>query len=415
MDWWRHSFRRITGRIWFRTVLFSLGAVLLALASRALAPVFPKFPTANIGQDSVDGILQILASSMLAVTTFSLTAMVSAYSGATTLATPRATQLLLADPTSQNALSTFLGGFLFSIVGIIALSSGYYGDQGRIILFLGTIVVIAVIAVTLLRWISHVSGFGRMGDVIDRVERAATEAMTSYARAPRLRGESAREVAPGATAIVAESAGYVTLIDMAKLARIAEGRDVALVLDALPGTFAHPGRALLFIEGGLDAEDRAELASAFTIDGHRTFEQDPRFGLIVLSEIASRALSPAVNDPGTAIEILNSLHRVFLTLLTPAVPPETEVLRPGVHVPELSLAEMVETAYRPIARDGAGMVEVQIRLQKSLAALATACQEPEVFQRMAEDAEARARSVLDHAPDRDAIAAARRDAGLGAA
>jgi uncharacterized membrane protein len=43
----------------------------------------------------------------------------------------------------------------------------------------------------------------------------------------------------------------------------------------------------------------------------RYFEEDPRFGLITLSEIASRALSPAVNDPGTAIQIISSHIRLF--------------------------------------------------------------------------------------------------------
>jgi uncharacterized membrane protein len=43
----------------------------------------------------------------------------------------------------------------------------------------------------------------------------------------------------------------------------------------------------------------------------RYFDEDPRFGLITLSEIASRALSPAVNDPGTAIQIISSYVRLF--------------------------------------------------------------------------------------------------------
>lgn len=412
MSWWGHFLRRLTRRIWFRAALFSLGAVLLALASRLLAPMLPAAVGLNIGQDSVDGILQILASSMLAVTTFSLTAMVSAYSGATTLATPRATQLLLADPTSQNALSTFLGGFLFAIVGIIALSTGYYGDQGRLLLFLGTIVVIVVIVVTLLRWISHVSGFGRMNDVIDRVETAACEAMAAYAAAPRLGGEPARAMVPGATPVLAAEVGYVTLLDMAKLARLAEGAGVRVILDSLPGTLVHPGRALAFVEGPAEEKLVEGLASAFTIDPHRTFEQDPRFGLIALSEIASRALSPAVNDPGTAIEVLNAMHRVFLALLRPTPEPSVEVTRHRVHVPELSLAEMAEAAYRPLARDGAGLVEVQIRLQKSLAALAELSPEPGVFLAMAEDARARAMAALDHGADRDALIAARRARGL---
>ncbi|TPE52564.1 DUF2254 domain-containing protein [Amaricoccus solimangrovi] len=411
MNWWRHFLLRIVRKIWFRAALFSLGGVLLALVSRLLTVAMPEMLAINIGQDSVDSILRILASSMLAVTTFSLTAMVQAYSAATTQGTPRATQLMLADPTSQNALSTFLGGFLFSIVGIIALSTGYYGGQGRTVLFLGTIVVIALIVITLLRWIDHVTGFGRMGDVIDRVEAAATRAMRAHAAAPLLGGQPSRIPAPDAIPVRAAEAGYVTLIDVAKLARLSEAHDLDLHLEALPGTLIHQGRPLLRAEGVVEAATRDALASAFTVEPHRTFEQDPRLGVIALAEIASRALSPAVNDPGTAIEVLNATRRVFMALLDPETsdPPKPS---PRLFVPGIPLRDMVISTYRPIARDGAGVIEVQIRLQKTLASLAESASDPGVFRVMADDCAERARPMLPHASDRDALTLTRRELGF---
>lgn len=412
MQRWRHLLGRVARKIWFRAALFSCAGIGLALASRIMAPMMPEAFSVNLGQGSVDNILEILASSMLAVTTFSLTAMVQAYSAAATLGTPRATQLMLADPTSQNALSTFLGGFLFAIVGIVALSAGYYDATGRIILFLGTIVVIGVIALTLLRWISHVTAFGRMHDVIDRVEEAATEAMRGFAIAPTLGGRSAR-MAPGeAIPVRPDEAGYVVFVDTGKLARLAEGHDLDLYLEALPGTLAHPGRPLLLAEGEVDNPLRDALVGAFSIEQHRTFDQDPRFGLISLAEIASRALSPAVNDPGTAIEILNSTHRVFLALLDPPDVDPPDPL-PRIFVSRPTLAELVEAAFRPIARDGAKMVEVQIRLQKTLAALAAVAPDPEPFHAYAEDCAARAFAALDYEGDREALVLVRRDLGVG--
>ncbi|MEJ1268514.1 DUF2254 family protein [Pantoea ananatis] len=79
----------------------------------------------------MDNILNILASSMLAVTTFSLSTMVTAFGSATTHVTPRAMKLVVEDSTTQNVLATFIGSFLFSLVGIIALNMGAYGEQGR--------------------------------------------------------------------------------------------------------------------------------------------------------------------------------------------------------------------------------------------------------------------------------------------
>ena len=116
---------------------------------------------------------------MLAVTTFSLSTMVSAYSAATSNVTPRATKLLMEDSTTQNVLATFVGSFLFSLVGIIALSTGAYGDGGRVVLFASRSCVIGLIVVTLLRWIDHLSRLGRVtrddgaGRARDRRRRCA--------------------------------------------------------------------------------------------------------------------------------------------------------------------------------------------------------------------------------------------------
>ena len=106
---WQWALRLVTRRMWFRAALFCVFAVALALASALAGHMISYSFAAKVGSKSVDGILNLLASSMLAVTTFALTAMVQAYSGATNSITPRAVQLLIDDSTSQNALATFLG------------------------------------------------------------------------------------------------------------------------------------------------------------------------------------------------------------------------------------------------------------------------------------------------------------------
>ncbi len=101
------------------------------------------------------------------------------------------------------------------------------------------------------------------------------------------------------------------------------------------------------------------------MEKHRTYEQDPRLGMIALAEIGSRALSPAVNDPGTAVEVLGAMERALTELLT--CPRDEDAPQfPRVHVPAVELTAVVEDAFRPIARDGAGMVEVALRLHKVL-------------------------------------------------
>lgn len=140
-------------------------ALLAALAERFI----PWHPATEMGADAVYDILTIIASSMLAVTTFSLSVMTSAYGSAASNVTPRATRLLMEDTLTQNVLSTFIGSFLFSMVGIVVLKTGAYGDRGRFVLFLVTVAMIALIVVSLLRWIDHLTRLGQVGETTRKV------------------------------------------------------------------------------------------------------------------------------------------------------------------------------------------------------------------------------------------------------
>ena len=142
---WGQRLRELLRRMWVRVTLFSLSGVALAALAWWVGPYLPYVPEIELASGSVDALLNIVASSMLTVTTFSMSIIVGAYGSATTSATPRSNTLLAADPAAQNAVSIFIGSFLFSIVGIIVLRTGAYGPGGRAVLFLVTIAVVAVI------------------------------------------------------------------------------------------------------------------------------------------------------------------------------------------------------------------------------------------------------------------------------
>lgn len=304
--------RRLTKRIWARTLLFSGGAVVTAIAASWLGPLLPVGLDLKLAAGAADHILSILASSMLAVTTFSLSIMVSAYSSASSGATPRATKLLLDDPTAQNTLSPFVGAFIFSIVGIIGLAAGVYGDNGRIILFLATIAIIAIIVATLIRWIELLGRFGRLSDTIQRVEQAAMTAIVEARNSPRL-GARPIDVPPnGGMSIYLTETGYLQHIDVAGLSAFADDRQLDLYIAAMPGAFTDPTRPAIVASRTITDDDANSIREAFSVGDDRDYAQDPLFGLIVLSEIASRALSPAVNDPGTAIHIIGSGTKLLL-------------------------------------------------------------------------------------------------------
>lgn len=376
---WRWALGQLTKRLWFRASLFSL----LGIATALLAIFFKDFVPASlptrIGADAVDKILGIIASSMLAVTTFSLSTMVSAYSAASSGVTPRATTLVMEDTTTQNALATFIGSFLFSLVGIIALSTGLYGAQGRVVLFAVTIAVVILIVYTLLRWIDHLSKLGRVGETIDRVERATLEALEGRTKWPYLgAAEYPEELKLMNTipAVACATTGYVQHIDVQALGAVAQQYEVRIYVEVLPGTFVHEGLVLAKVlqssqNGDEDINAIGErILAAITIGVRRTFEHDPRFGLSVLSEIASRALSPAVNDPGTAIDIIGRGVRCFTQWANRAdLAGEADPECMQVHLRGLDVNDLFEDFFAPIARDGASLVEVDSRMMKALVSL----------------------------------------------
>ncbi len=374
---WRWRLLEFSRLLWVRATLFGVmggAAALVALLIDDIA-FFQGMPP--IGADAVEHILSILASSMLAVTTFSLGVLVSAYSSVSGGATPRATRLLMQDSVSQNALATFLGSFLYSMVGIVALSSGAYGERGRSVLFFLTLLVILLIVLTLLRWIAYLNQLGRLGETTTRVESAAEQALERRAELPALGCRpltDAREQIPErAAAISHPEVGYVEHIDLAQLQDLASKADHDFYITALPGAFIHPARSIGYFAGELDDRVLEAVRGAFSVKAQRTFDQDPRFGLVVLAEIASRALSPAVNDPGTAIDIIGRLVRLLVKFNARC---EMERQSSGVTLKydrlwasPLELSDLLEDAFTPIARDGASLVEVHIRLMKAYEAL----------------------------------------------
>lgn len=370
----RFILRRIGERLWVKPLLMcllSIAAVFLAKLAddTGLARFVP-----SISPESIETLLSIIASSMLVIATFAVGSMVSAYASASTTATPRSFALIVADDVSQNALSTFIGVFIFSIIGLIALKNGFYDKAGRFALFVLTLLAFAMVIITFVRWVDRIARLGRLGETVHKVEAATASALRLRRRTPTLRGVPAESSNWGGEPLHGDSIGYVQRVDVPALQACAEAHGLRITIAALPGTFATPERVLAQVvseEEKLSEAGRQQITKAFVIGESRTFDEDPRFGLIVLSEIASRAMSPAVNDPGTAIDILGRFVRLFALWCGP--PEKDEVQAPEcnrVAVPALAIQDMFDDAFGAIARDGAGAVEVAIRLQKALRSLA---------------------------------------------
>lgn len=370
---WTWNLRRLARKIWVPIAAFGSVGLAAALAAAAVPAFLPADSKGLVAANAVSTILQIMATSLLTVTTFSVSIMVSAFTSASSGATPRATPLLRDDRVTQNVLATFTGGFIYSLVSIIGLETGLYGPEGQLLIFLVTLAVLAAIIWQLVRWIGHLADFGRLPDTIARVEAAARQALDQRLAHPFLGARPLDRGGEGLAAqgvpIAATATGYIRIIDVAALNRACAAARATLAVRVLPGAFVHPGTTLAVLMPGAPADPALteRITAAFAIGPTRSVDQDPRFGTLILTEIAQRALSPAVNDPGTAIDILGRHLRVLSAWVERA---DAEPIYPHVHVPALRLADLIDDAFAAIARDGAAMIEVQVRLLKTLEGLA---------------------------------------------
>jgi len=359
--------RQIARQIWFRATFFAFLSVASALIALAAGSLIPDEIAARVGADAVGGILEILASSMLIVATFSLGTVISAYAAASSATTPRATELLMQDSTAQNALSTFVGAFLFALVGIIGLRSGVYGTNGHIVLFALTIVVVIVIVATFLRWVGVLSNFGRVQDAIERTAEAATEAVNAVVEKPCLGGRPAGEAPDFENEITSDKLGYVRFIDASALQKIAEEADGEIVVSAPPGAFLGGNRPIVRTSFVSDDALRKKIAGAFDIGDHRSFDQDPMYGISALAEIGIKALSPGINDPETASRVIDRLVRVLAIWCRRSDDRDPEHDR--LYVPAVDTEDLFAVAFSQIALYGASDLRVGIRLQEAFRSL----------------------------------------------
>jgi uncharacterized membrane protein len=110
--------------------------------------------------------------------------------------------------------------------------------------------------------------------------------------------------------------GVVIGVDVAEALRLASAADTVLFFEPAVGEFVHTGSTLFRLDDRETPIEDAELRELVETGSERTFEQDPEFGFRLLVDMASSALSPAVNDPTTAVQALDELDDL-LRMLAP--------------------------------------------------------------------------------------------------
>lgn len=366
-------YNRLSENLWFKPLIFCILSIMGALVATLADGTFLTDIAPDIQYESLDDLLSTLSNSMLVIAIFAVGSMISAFAAASSTATPRSFKLVVADDVSQNALSIYIGSFIYSIVASVAFKNGYYGKAGHFVLFILTLTVFLLVIITFIRWVERISKLGRLEHTIQKIEDITTKTFEKRIRVRRMGGSPIIVREDKGVPIYSDEIGYILYVKMDRLQEVATQLKVIITLNCMPGTFIAPDRVIAFVvspHDQLPIEDKERLSKAFVIGKSRSYYADPRFGLIALSEIASRALSPGINDPGTALSIINSYVRLFhLWFKKNDKGPSDDVKYTRIEVPEIEASDIFEDAFRPISRDGADNIEVMIRMQKALTSI----------------------------------------------
>ena len=166
-------------------------------------------------------------------------------------------------------------------------------------------------------------------------------------------------------------AGALQAIDATGLVRWARARGCLVVVHHRIGDFVPTGAKLMEVHGGKhDGGAERKLRQLVALGDERTIEQDPAFAIRILVDIADLALSPAVNDPTSAVQVLDYLGDILRQIGMTHVPPQTlgDGDRPGVGVviPARRWEDYLTLGVTEIREYGAAALQVMRRLRAML-------------------------------------------------
>lgn len=364
-------------KLWVRVLLLGLLAFVAVGITHLVEPLVPDRLGTSLTGEAADRLLQIIANAMLAVTIFSITIMVSVFRSSSAQWTPRVHRLIIQDRTTQNTLAVFIGAYVYALLAIILREFGVFVDKRAFMLFLMTVLVLTVIVFYLIRWVLHLQTFGSLINTTRQIEDVTLAQFKDRLANPCLGARALTGPLPdGAFDICARQSGYVQHIYPEALNQVASDHGVQLYMMRNIGSFVFLNEPLVRVVADEAQDDLSEhrealedaICQTIVLGDVRTFDQDPRFGLMVMGEIGSKALSPGVNDPGTAIDVITRAGRI-LSAYKDETQSTPDTLLGHLYVRPLDADDLIHDGFAALSRDGPGIVEVQLRLQQTLAGL----------------------------------------------
>ena len=383
--WWLAA----TSPFWVLPATWCVGAVVVGL----LVPELDKSLVGRLpfvfqsGPDGARSVLSTIAGAMISVTglVFSITIVVLQL--ASSQFSPRVLRTFLDDRTTQNTLGVFAASFLYALTVLRAVQTAAsnvsgYPEVPQIAVAVSYLLVLGAVGM-FLAFIHHITTAISVGSVVGRAADASRELIEKGGQdasglpgvvptMPRLR----RQVV-----VVAPRSGYLDVVDRHRLYMLACRHDVRIEVLHPLGTFVVEGSplALVHADAPVDAEDwGSHLLGGIELARERSMRQDVSFGFRRLVDIAERALSPGVNDPTTAIQVLDEIHDLLRRLATshdpfPVTCDDEQVAR--VVTDQWSFPAYLDLAVDEIAFYGRDSLQVPRRLDTMFAELVASASE----------------------------------------
>jgi uncharacterized membrane protein len=335
-------------------------------------------------QDAASTLFQVVATSVVTITTLTFSLTVVALQLASQQFSPRLLREVTRDRVWKSVLTVLTAAFVYTIVAIRQLdsSSPVPVVSALVALLLG----IAAFAAGL-TFISHMTRLLRVDTLMLKVHdetRIAIETFYPDYDEPIDDPDQLHLDQSAGHLVHASQSGYVRSVDVERLVRCAHEHDAVVRIETRPGdhivrltpvatVWPGPGG------GGLD-ELADEVRAALDVGYERTLDQDAGFGFRQLEDIAVKAVSPSVNDPVTAAAALGHmgdlLSRIVGSHLGPSVHRDTDGVGRAV-VPDRDLEYYLELSCGQLRRFGGSEPTVLTSILQMLRDVAVSCRDDE--------------------------------------
>ena len=373
-------------------VLGCTGALLSAAEETfpAFSAWVPKmlFPS-NADPQVAQVILGGIAASIMTVVSIVFAILLMTLTLASMQFSPRILTGFVRDRVTQWTLGVFLGTFSYCMAALPAARSSPHAFS-PVATVLGAMILAFACVCLLLVFIHHISQAISVNHIVDRIatetEAIIDDLMPRPQRYPRIGGTYPLDRSTWRPAAVNQTSGYIRYMDRARLVNLTKTYHVQVHLLRRVGHFVPSGTPLLLASKPerITEEVSKEFRAVFDIGPTRTLQQDVEFGILQIVDIALRAISPAVNDPTSAISCVDQLSRILIRFASRDPVEPLFFDPPGVvrvSIPWISFEGLLNSAFEQIRLYAKGDVAVSLRLLRALADVASTTQDSD-YQRL---------------------------------